>query len=70
MDKDFVNCHKLSLLIKKYPIPIEVIDGRPIVSGDVIHETTLLNIVIEGYRSIIAFNIIKPPSNLIILDLS
>ena len=27
IDKDFVDCHKLPLLIKKHPIPMEVIDG-------------------------------------------
>jgi hypothetical protein len=67
MDKDFVDCHKLPLVSKKHPIPIEVIYGRPLVSGHVTHETTPLNIVIEGYHSIIAFNIIKSPSNPIVL---
>jgi hypothetical protein len=51
MDKDFVDRHKLSLVTKKHHIPIEVIDGRLLVSGDVTHETTLLDIVIEGHHS-------------------
>jgi hypothetical protein len=34
MDKDFVERHKLPLVAKKHPIPVEVIDGRPLVSGD------------------------------------
>ena len=69
MDKDFVDCHKLPLDTKKHPIPIEVIDGRPLVSRDVIHETTPLNIVIKGYFSIIALNVIKSPSHPVVLGL-
>jgi hypothetical protein len=70
MDKDFVDRHKLPLITKKHPIPVEVIDRRLLVSGDVNHETTLLDIVIEGYYSIIAFNIIKSLTNLVVLGLS
>jgi hypothetical protein len=66
MDKDFVDRHKLPLVTKKHPIPVEVIDGRPLVLGDATHETTPLNIVIKGHHSIIAFNVIKSPSNLVI----
>ena len=69
MDKDFVNHHKLPLVTKKHPILVEVIDGRPLVSGDVTYETTALDIVIERHHSIIAFNIIKSSSNLVVLGL-
>jgi hypothetical protein len=47
MDKDFIDCHKLPLITKKYFTPIEVINGRPLVSWDITHETIPLNIVIE-----------------------
>ena len=70
MDKDFVDRHKLSLITKKHPILVEVIDGITLVSGDVIHETTPLDIVIEIHHNIIAFNIIKLPSNSVVLGLS
>jgi hypothetical protein len=71
LGKDFVDHHKLSLIIKKDPIPIEVnIDGRPLVLGDVTHETTPLDIVLEGYHNIIVFNIIKSPSNPVVLSFS
>jgi hypothetical protein len=70
IDKDFADCHKLPLVTKKHPIPIEVIDERPLVSGDVIYESTPLNIILEWHYSIIAFNVIKLPSNPIILGLS
>jgi hypothetical protein len=47
MDEDFVDLHKLPLVTKKHPISIEVIDGRPQVLGDVIHEITPLDVVME-----------------------
>jgi hypothetical protein len=37
---------------------------------DVTHETIILDIVLEGYHSIIAFNVIKSPSNPVVLGLS
>jgi hypothetical protein len=70
IDKDFSDRHKLPLIIKKYYIPIEVIDGRPLVAINVIHKTTLLDIILEGYHCIIASNVIKSPSNPIVLSLS
>jgi hypothetical protein len=70
MDKDFVNHHRLLLVTKKHPIPVEVIDGRPLISGAVTHEIAPLDVVIKGHHSIIAFNIIKSPSNPVVLDLS
>jgi hypothetical protein len=70
MDKDFVDRHKLSLVTKKHLIPVEVIDGRSLISGDITHETTPLGLVIEGHHSIIVVNIIKSPSNPLVLGLS
>jgi hypothetical protein len=70
IDKDFVNCYKLSMVTKKHPIPLEIIDGRPLVSRHVIHETAPIDIVKEGHYSIIAFNIIKSPSNPVVIGLS
>jgi hypothetical protein len=52
IDKDFVNCHKLLLVTKKHPILVEVINGRPLISGNVIYETTPLDIVLQGHHSI------------------
>jgi hypothetical protein len=70
INKDFIDYHKLPLVTKKYPILVEVINGRPLVSGDVTYKTTLLDIVLERHHNIIAFNVIKSPSNLVILGLS
>jgi hypothetical protein len=68
MDKDVIIRHKLSLVTKKQPILVDVIDGRPLVLGDVTHETTLLDVI--GHHNIIALNIIKSLSNLVVLGLS
>jgi hypothetical protein len=43
----FADCHKLPLNTKKHLIFVEIIDGRPLVSRDVIHETIPLDIVLE-----------------------
>jgi hypothetical protein len=44
IDKDFANRHKLPLITKKHSTSIEVIDGRPLMLGDITHGTTLLDI--------------------------
>ena len=41
IDEDFVHHHNLPLYLLKTPQSLEVIDGRPIESGDVIHLTKL-----------------------------
>jgi hypothetical protein len=70
IDKDFIDRKKLPLITKNRHISKEVIDGRPLVSGDVTHETTPLDIILERYHSIIAFDVIKSPSNTVVLSLS
>jgi hypothetical protein len=39
-------------------------------SGDVTHKTTPLDIILKGHHSIIAFNAINSPSNLVVQGLS
>ncbi len=70
IDRDFVKRHNLPIVRKKYPVAVEVIDGRPLISGDVTHETKPLDIILEGHRSTIVFNIISSPSNPLVLGLS
>ena len=67
IDKDFADRHKLLFIIKKCPTPIEDIDGKLLVSRDVTHKTTPLDTILKGHHSIKAFNVIKSPSNLVIL---
>ena len=70
IDKDFAERHKLPLITKKWPVSVEVIDGKPLVSGDVTQETKALDIYIDQHRSTVVFNVIKSPSNPVILGLS
>ena len=49
IDKDFAERHKLPLVTKKCPMSVEVIDGRPLISGDVTHETKALDIYIDQH---------------------
>ena len=70
IDKNFVERHKLPLVTKKCLVSVEVIDGRSLVSRDVIQETKALDIYIDQHRSIVVFNVIKSSSNPVILGLS
>ena len=70
IDKDFAERYKLPLVTKKCPVSVEVIDGRPLVSGDVTQETKALDLYIDQHQSTVVFNVIKSPSNPVILGLS
>ncbi len=70
IDKNLVKRHNLPIVLKKSPVAVEVIDGRPLISGDVTHETKPFDIILEGHRSTIVFNIINSPSNPLVLGLS
>jgi hypothetical protein len=70
IDKSFAKRHRFPLVLKKYPVLVEVIDGRPLASEDIIGETIPLEIVLNIYRSKVVFNVIKSPSNPIVLGLS
>ncbi len=69
IDKNIVKHHNLPTILKKSPVAVEVIDGRPLILGDVTHETKPLDIILEGHRSTIVFNIISSPSNPLVLGL-
>ncbi len=70
MDKDFAKKHSLPLVAKKTPVHVEVIDGRPLISGDVTEETKPLDAFVENHQSTIIFNVIQSPSNPVVLGLS
>ncbi len=67
IDKNLIKRHNLPIVPKKYPVTVEVIDGRPLILGDVTHETKPLDIILEGHRSTIVFNIISSPFNPLVL---
>ncbi len=64
IDKNLVKRHNLPIVPKKYLVTVEVIDGRPLISGDVTHETKPLDIILEGHQ------IISSPSNPFVLGFS
>ena len=69
IDKDFIKCHKLPLVTKKYVVFVEVIDDRSLASGNIIHEMQSLDIFVHRHRSTVIFNVIQSLSNHVILDL-
>jgi hypothetical protein len=70
LDENFANRHKIRLVRKSKPIHVEVIDGRPLLSGSVTHETEPLEVEFKDHSSCVIFNIIKTPSSPVILGLS
>ena len=44
IDEKFTKLHNIPLLKKPKPVHVEVIDGRPLSSGNVIHETKPLKV--------------------------
>ena len=58
MDKKFALQHNLTLIKKTRPIPVEVIDGRPLASGDIVEETQPLKMTLGNQVSNVIFNII------------
>lgn len=51
------------LLKKKYPTPIEVIDGQSLASRDIIEENQFFEIVLRDQISKIVFNVIQYQTN-------
>jgi len=70
LDENFANRHKIRLVRKSKPIHVEVIDGRPLLSSSVTHKTEPIEVAFKDHSSRIIFNIIKTPSNTVILGLS
>jgi hypothetical protein len=55
---------------KSKPIHVEVIDGRPLLSSSITHETKPLEVEFKDHSSCVIFSIIKTPSSPVILGLS
>jgi len=69
VDEEFVKCHKFFLIQKPKSIHVEVIDEQPLSFVCITHETVPLEVTFEGHSSHIIFNVIKTPSNRIIIGL-
>ena len=70
LNEEFAKCHKICLVQKSKPVHVEVIDGQPLSSGSVTYELEPIEMTFKDHSSYIIFNIIKTPSNLIILGFS
>ena len=57
MDSDWARQWRIPCIQKPRPIPLRTIDGSPIVSGDVTHETKSLIMVLEGEKSSMNFDL-------------
>ncbi|CAG8822521.1 25852_t:CDS:2, partial [Racocetra persica] len=68
---DYTLAHKYNLPIntKRTPLSVEVIDGREISSGAVIHETGPLLLCYQNHYEEIIFNLIQTPHYQVILGL-
>ncbi len=69
IDQTFVAQHNIPVVKKSTHVPVEVIDGRTIVSGAITHETTPLELCIGKHTEKIILNIISTPHHPIILGL-
>jgi len=69
IDQTFVVQHKIPVIKKSTPVPVEVIDGRTIASDAITHETTFLELCIGKHTEKIVLNIISTPHHPIILGL-
>ena len=70
MDVLFGHTHSINMVIKTKTIPVEVIDGQPLLSGAIIEETIPIELIMEYYREMIAFDLISSPNHPVILGLS
>ena len=70
LDEEFAKRHKIRLVQKSKPIHVEVIDGRPLISGSITYESEPVEVIFKNHNSYVVFNIIRTPSNPVILGLS
>ena len=69
LNEKFAKLHNIPLVHKVKLVHVKVIDGRPLSSGKVTHEALPIEVTFERHHSTIIFNIIRTPSNSVILGL-
>ena len=69
INNNFVKDNDLPLDKKPSPIPLYVIDGRPIVSGEITHNTIPLNLLITNHSEEITLDVIQLGTYPIVLGL-
>ena len=70
MDSLFATRNNISLSLKEFPVPVEVIDGQEISSGAVTQETQSLRMEYKDHAEELSFDIITSPHHPVILGLS
>ena len=66
----FIHTHSISKVIKTKPIPVEVIDGLPLLLGAIIEETIPLELIMGSHRETITFDLDSSPRHPVIIGLS
>ena len=69
MDREFAMMQSIKLYKLPSPVPVGVIDGRPIASGDISEESEPIRVVLGDLASVISFNIISSPEHSLVLGL-
>lgn len=67
VDVDFCKKHSIPLVEKTSPIEVETVDGSPISSGKITHQTVPLQMVINSHRENISLDVIISPNQPVIL---
>ena len=70
MDVLFGHTHSIPKVVKTKPIPVKVIDGRPLLLGTIIEETIPLELIMGSHWEMIAFDLIYYHKHPVILGLS
>ena len=69
MNMDFAMKHNLEFLGKAHPTPMEIIDGQPLASRNVMEEIQPLEVILRDQVSYVVLNIIQCPANPMVLGL-
>lgn len=70
LDITFARSSRIPVVAKKKPIPVEVIDGRPLSSGAITEATSPLILTVGSHLEEISFYLITSPRHPVILGLS
>jgi hypothetical protein len=70
IDKELMQRHKMIIMKNNTPITMEVIDGRSLSLGPMMHEIEALDFIIDTHTNKVAFNVISSPTNPIVIGLS
>ena len=69
MDREFAIMHNIQLHKLPSPVSVEVIDGCPIASSDIVEESEPIRVVLGNLANVISFNIISSVEHSLVLGL-